>query len=144
MKKHAVAAASFVILVGSAGAAAAHHTTAQYDGQHPVELKAVVKEFEPANPHMLLTVISGGKTLVIEGQSVNNLFRMGYRRGMINVGDNITINFSPLKPGMEGYAGLFRTVTLADGRVIGTRGPGGGGGGAAGAAAAPAKAAPAK
>ena len=128
MNKSVVAIASAALLAGSAGAAAAHHTTAQYDNQHPVEVKAIVKEFAPNNPHMQLTLVvndaKGSRALDLEGQSVNNMYRMGYRRGMISVGDTITVTYSPLKPGMQGFSGLFRTIVLADGHVLGGGGTG--------------------
>ena len=124
MNRKVVAIASAALLVGSATAAAAHHSTAQYDNTHPMEVKGVVKDFAPSNPHMQLTLMvndaKGPHTVELEGQSVNNLYRLGYRRGMINVGDTVTVSFSPLKAGLTGYAGLFRSITMADGHTLGT------------------------
>src|SRR3954468_12567769 len=119
MKKFVLALASLAMVAGSASVASAHHSTANYDNQHSENVKVVVKELEMTNPHMRLTAVSGTKTLVFEGQSVQNMYRMGLRRGMINPGDSVTINYSPLKAGNEGYAGLFWALTLADGKMVG-------------------------
>ncbi len=119
MKKFVLALASLAMVAGSAGVASAHHSTSNYDNQHSENLKVVVKELEMTNPHMRLTAIAGTKTLVFEGQGVQNMYRLGLRRGMIKEGDVVTVNYSPLKAGNDGYSGLFWSITLADGKVVG-------------------------
>ena len=123
MNRSAIAAAAFALSIGAAGAASAHHSTAMYDNTKLVEVKGVVKDFEPQNPHMdLYLVVTDGRgqhVLALEGQSVNNLYRLGYRRGMINVGDTITVAYNPLKTGVEG--GFFQSITIAGGKVLGLR-----------------------
>ena len=121
MNRSAIAAAAFALSIGAAGAASAHHSTAMYDNTKLVEVKGVVKDFEPQNPHMdLYLVVTDGRgqhVLALEGQSVNNLYRLGYRRGMISVGDTITVDYNPLKTGVEG--GFFQSITIAGGKVLG-------------------------
>ena len=62
-----------------------------------------------SNPHMRMTlVVTNGPrasmTVELEGHSTNNMYRMGYRRGMINVGDTITVNLAPLRNRATGAA----------------------------------------
>ena len=128
MNRPAAAAAGMAVLLGWASAAAAHHTGVQYDFAKSVTLKGVVKEFEAQNPHMeLILVINDGagapRQIEFEGQSANNMYRDCYLRGMVNVGDTITISYSPLKTGKDG--GFFQTAVLADGRTFGRKMGGG-------------------
>ena len=117
---------SLAALVGLAALAAsapsfAHHSTVAYDMSRTIEVKGVVKEFEPQNPHMILRVVvsdaKGVHTISFEGQSVSNMYRLGYRRGMINVGDTIRVFYAPLRTGEEG--GFFNRVITAHGKSIG-------------------------
>jgi hypothetical protein len=126
MKKFAVAALGLGLAAVTAGAASAHHSTAMYDSTHPVTVKGVVKEFTPSNPHMQLTIVAttgkdAGKVIQLEGQSVQNMYRLGFRRGMFNVGDTLTVVYSPLRNGDLG--GLFTSITTADGKFAGLKPP---------------------
>ena len=121
------AAAGLVLVLGWASAASAHHTGVQYAFDKSVTIKGVVKEFEAQNPHMQLSLMvtdaKGAHVVEFEGQSANNMYRDGYRRGMVNVGDTITVSYSPLKSGQEG--GFFQTAILSDGRTFGRKMGGG-------------------
>ncbi len=124
MKKIAVAAISLGLLAASAGMASAHHSTAMYDSTHPVTVKGVVKDFTPSNPHMQLEIVikdgkDAGKTLHLEGQSVQNMYRLGFKRGMFNIGDTLTVVYAPLRNGDPG--GLFQSIQTADGKFAGLK-----------------------
>jgi len=125
MKKTVMALASLALVAGFASTASAHHTAVQYDFTKNVVVKGTVKEFAPQNPHMRLALVvqdaKGARTIEFEGQSVNNMIRLGFKRGMINVGDVITLNYSPLKSGVEG--GFFRSATTAKGEFVGNKPP---------------------
>src|SRR4249920_399738 len=100
---HAVLA----LLVVSCGAAvSAHHSAVQFDFGQSVPISGIVKRFEAINPHMRMvlevTDAKGTREIGFEGHSLNNMYRGGYRNGMIKYGDKITVFVAPLKNGSEG------------------------------------------
>ena len=117
-----------LILIGTlvaAPLALAHHSAVQYDFTKLVEIKGTVKAFTAANPHMRLTLDvkdgkgSGTHEVKLEGHSTNNMYRNGYRKGMVNVGDVVTVNAAPLRNGDEG--GYVLGATAANGDYFGVR-----------------------
>jgi hypothetical protein len=44
----------------------------------------------------------GVRTVRFEGHSTNNMYRNGYRKGMVKVGDTITVTAAPYRDGTEG------------------------------------------
>jgi hypothetical protein len=106
-----------------AAAAWAHHSAVQFDFGKSVSYTGVVKDFAAINPHMRLVVELKDKTgtgtheVRFEGHSTNNMYRAGYRKGMVNVGDTITVNAAPFRDGTEG--GYVISAKLADGRFFG-------------------------
>jgi hypothetical protein len=57
----------------------------------------------------------------MEGGNLGGLYRMGWTKDTIKVGDKITMEVHPLKDGSPG--GQIMRVTLADGRVLGRGAP---------------------
>ena len=108
------------LLAASAGA---HPSAVAFDFGKSVSYTGVVKSFAAINPHMRLVVElknangNGTHTVNFEGHSTNNMYRSGYRKGMVNVGDTITVNAAPYKDGTEG--GYVISAKLADGRFFG-------------------------
>src|SRR6478609_7411680 len=90
----------------TAGVTLAHHSAVQFDFGKSVSYTGVVKEFAAINPHMRLVIelkdAKGTRVVHFEGHSTNNMYRGGYRKGMVNVGDTITVNAAPFKDGTEG------------------------------------------
>ena len=80
-------------------------------------------KFQAINPHMRLTLRvtddKGTREIEIEGHSTNNMYRAGYRDGMIKYGDKITAIVAPLRDGREG--GYMVAATLPDGRRFGVQ-----------------------
>jgi hypothetical protein len=97
--------------------AQAHHSAAQYDFKTQVVLKGSVKEIRVANPHMRLVLHvsddKGARDLELEGHSLNNIYRRGWRVGLVKPGDAITVTIAPRKDGAEG--GYVVGVKTADG-----------------------------
>jgi hypothetical protein len=106
-----------------AATAWAHHSAVQFDFAKQVSYTGVVKDFAAINPHMRLLVELKDKTgngtheVRFEGHSTNNMYRAGYRKGMVKVGDTITVNAAPFRDGTEG--GYVISATLSDGRFFG-------------------------
>lgn len=103
--------------------ALAHHSAVQFDFTSPVEVKGKVKHFVAVNPHMRMTLevtdAKGTRDIKFEGHSTNNMYRQGYRKGMVNVGDEITVRIAPMKNGEDG--GYVLGVSLANGEYFGAR-----------------------
>ena len=106
-----------------AGVAAAHHSAVQFDFTKQVKYTGVVKEFAAINPHMRMTVEikddKGLHTVKFEGHSTNNMYRSGYRKGMVNVGDTITVSAAPYRDGTMG--GYVVAAEKPDGQFFGMR-----------------------
>jgi hypothetical protein len=101
----------------------AHHSAQQFDFGRTVSIVGVVKRFQSINPHMRLvlsvTDAKGTRDIAFEGHSTNNMYRAGYRDGMIKVGDTITVMIAPLRDGSDG--GYVTAALTADGRRFGAR-----------------------
>ena len=99
----------------------AHHSAVQFDFGKSVAITGVVKKFESINPHMRLvlqvTDQKGSREIELEGHSTNNMYRSGYRNGMIKYGDSITVFVAPLKDGSEG--GYVTAAKTANGTRFG-------------------------
>lgn len=95
----------------------AHHSAAQFDFQKPADIQGVVKEVRVANPHLKLilevTDTNGTRDVTYEGHSRNNLYRRGWRPGMIKVGETINITIATPKTGGDG--GYILGVKTQDG-----------------------------
>jgi hypothetical protein len=112
-----------VLATGFIATAAAHHSAVQFDFTKQVAYKGTVKEFAAINPHMRLLIevkdAKGTHDIRFEGHSTNNMYRSGYRKGMVKVGDVITVNAAPLRDGSEG--GYVVSAELASGEFFGMR-----------------------
>ena len=100
----------------------AHHSFAMFDQSKEVTLHGVVREFQWTNPHAFIHIEvpneSGGKdNWQVELNSPNNLTRQGWRSTSVKVGDPVTLVLNPLRDGTKG--GLFVSVTLPNGKVLG-------------------------
>ena len=111
---------SCVLLLAVAMPSLAHHSAAQYDFMKNVTVTGTVKRLRVANPHMDLTLEVGeGKArrdVAFEGHSANNLFRQGWRRGLVKEGDTLTIVIAPRNDGADG--GYVKSVKTADGHTF--------------------------
>ena len=123
MRKSVFAGALLAGVLAVAGAASAHHSAIQFDFAKNVPVKGQVKSFEAINPHMRLimhvTDAKGARDIEFEGHSTNNMYRQGYRQGMVKVGDNITVYIAPMKNGSDG--GFVISATTADGKFFGQK-----------------------
>ena len=99
--------------------ALAHHSGAQYDlTKRDMSWTGVLKEFRAVNPHAHIVVevkdAKGTHDIAFEGQSMSNMYRRGWRPGMLKIGDTITINAAPRKDGADG--GFVLSILAADGQ----------------------------
>jgi hypothetical protein len=94
----------------------AHHSFAMFDFTNTVALQATVKEFRWTNPHVILLVEGSPKPGAppelwsMELTSPGNLTRMGWSRHSFKPGDQIELQFNPLRDGKHG--GAFKQAKL--------------------------------
>jgi hypothetical protein len=122
MIKAGFVAVAALVLISGAGISA-HHSAQQFDFTKTATMTGVVKKFQAINPHMRLvlavTDAKGTREVAFEGHSTNNMYRAGYRDGMIKLGDKITVFVAPLRDGSEG--GYVTAATTADGKRFGAQ-----------------------
>jgi hypothetical protein len=116
-----------LLLAAGLGTARAHHSFAMYDASKPFVLAATVKEFQWANPHVLLWVTADPKPGQKEGDiwtvelstSPGPLSRIGWTKHSLEPGDKVLVEINPLRSGELG--GQFRKITLVKtGQVLST------------------------
>ena len=121
---------SAVWLAGTAPLIAHHAITAEFDLNKPVTFTGTIKRVEWMNPHIYTQVEvkePDGKTVVyrVEGGPPNALFRQGWRKDDLKVGEVVTV--SGLRAKSEASMNIGQaTITTSDGRKIygtGVRGP---------------------
>lgn len=116
-----LAIAIIFLLTGLAvsGPLFAHHSSAAFDVEHPVNMKGAVNNVEWTNPHVFIFLdVKDDNGNVeewrVEGNSPNMLFRVGWKKEMIKVGDQLLVNGAPAKNGSK----VMRLIslTLANGQ----------------------------
>lgn len=112
------------VLAAAAPSVAAHHSGAGVDRTRTVTVTGTVKEFRWTNPHSWIDLDvpndKGGSDIwSIEMNPPAYLVRAGWKASTIKPGDRVTVSLRPMRNGDPG--GIFVSVTLADGRVLGDR-----------------------
>jgi hypothetical protein len=102
IRKTLLAAAALAV-----GATAwAHHSAVAFDFGKSVTYTGTVKNFRAVEPHLRVELelkdAKGTRVIRFEGHSLNNLYRGGYRKGMVKIGDTLTVTAAPNKDGTEG------------------------------------------
>lgn len=118
-------AALFIAVIAFAGAAFAHHGTANYDTNKTISVKGVITGFDFVNPHVQVfweAKDGSGATQKWQGEltSPNRLTRVGWSKNSIKAGDTITISGYPSKSGSNEI--WIQKVVLANGEELPTGG----------------------
>jgi hypothetical protein len=114
----------------------AHHSvSAEFDTSKPIEFKGTVKKVEWTNPHIYTQIETkgpDGKPVIyrVEGGAPNSLFRQGWRKDTLKVGEEVSVKGIRAKRADSMNVGQAQ-ITTADGKRMFA-----GGAGAAAAAAA--------
>jgi hypothetical protein len=115
---------SGVLIVGTSGPVAAHHSPVMFDMTKSVTVEGTVVEFSWTNPHssIQLDVPGAGGAMErwgVEMGSPNSMVRAGWKSTLLKPGDRVSVTVRPMKSGERG--GMFVSIKLADGRVLGGR-----------------------
>jgi hypothetical protein len=100
----------------------AHHSfAAEFDGNKQITLTGVVTKVDWVNPHAWVYVDVKGDdgamvNWALESGAPNALYRAGWRKDDLKVGDNVTFSAFLAKDGS--HTAAARQVTLPDGRKV--------------------------
>ena len=122
MTRHLVLAATFAVC-GSAASVLGHHSAAAaYDTSNKITLAGTVTKVVWQNPHVFyyLDVADASGAVAnwaVEASTPNQLYRSGWRKDDLKIGDAVTVvNSSPARNGShKAYGGI---LTLANGRKV--------------------------
>jgi len=106
---------AILLMISIAIPAMAHHSAAAQDFTKRVEVSGMVKSWRIVNPHGKLVVLvsdsKGTREIELETHSRNNVYRSGYRDGMVKTGDKIKVFIAPNRDGSDGgYVIGFETA----------------------------------
>ena len=110
------------LMLGFGGIAAAHHSNAAYDLDHPKTVDGTVKTVNWTNPHITFVVETDAKdadpasTWVFEVSSPGVLTRSGWTKRSLQPGDHAVFRYAPLRDGNPG--GFLLKVTLPNGQEL--------------------------
>ena len=112
-----------VLLLLQVPQAFAHHSYSPIDNTRILEARATIAKLEWTNPHVFLWAYVAGETqesgyqlYAFETGSITMMVKAGWTRdGTVEVGEEVTIEYLPLRSGEAG--GSLGTITHADGTV---------------------------
>jgi hypothetical protein len=126
------------LMLGFGGIAAAHHSNAAYDLDHPQTVEGTVKTVNWTNPHISFVVETDVKNAepaatpastspgdspgtspniwVFEVSSPGVLTRSGWTKRSLQPGDHAVFHYAPLRDGNHG--GYLMKVTLPSGQEL--------------------------
>jgi Family of unknown function (DUF6152) len=110
------------LVLGFGGIAAAHHSNAAYDLDHPQTMEGTVKTVNWTNPHITFVIEKDVKegepasTWVFEVSSPGVLTRSGWTKRSLQPGDHAVFSYAPLRDGTPG--GFLQKVTLQSGQEL--------------------------
>jgi hypothetical protein len=127
MKTHPAVIAT-AALIALAGTAAAHHSFAMFDQEHPQEIVGTVREFRYTNPHSFIVLDitdqdGNSETWDLEGGSPGALARYGWAATSLRSGDVVRMIIHPLRSGAPGGSWNVDGIRFIDGSPIVKRPP---------------------
>jgi hypothetical protein len=107
-------------LLAATPALAHHSVSAEFDTTKPVSFTGTIKKVEWTNPHIYTQVETkgaDGKVIVyrVEGGAPNSLYRQGWRKDSLKVGETVTVSGIRAKREDSFNVGNA-TITTSDGK----------------------------
>ena len=122
MRTRFYAAVVLAMLLAAGAPLIAHHSFSAFNTETEKTITGTVNRFEWTNPHtwIWVDVQENGKTVTwgVEGMSPNYLSRRGWTKNTFKQGDKVTVTVNPVREG-DVKAGIFKSILLSDGRVLG-------------------------
>ena len=123
MTFHVRALLAGAALMAMGGLAAAHHSFAMFDQEHPIELSGVVKDWKYTAPHafIILEVKEADGTSQVwslEGGAPSGLIRDGWTSKTLKAGDELVVKVDPLRSGAPGGSWNVSKVKFKNGDPI--------------------------
>lgn len=122
MTRNLVGTAALALVLGSVSVLSHHSAAAAYNTSKKITLQGKVTKLEWQNPHVFYYLdvadASGAVTnWSIEASTPNQLYRNGWRKDDVKIGETVTVTgSSPARNGLpRAYGGI---LTLADGRKV--------------------------
>jgi hypothetical protein len=112
----------FGVLMTVSTVSVAHHSFAMFDASQRATMHGKVRAIEWTNPHVWIWVnrqegsgepIPYGFELASPGENTRNY---GWKKNSLAVGDEVTVEYAPLRSGKNG--GALARVTLPNGQVL--------------------------
>jgi hypothetical protein len=121
MRRSLLATSIFGLLLAAVPVLAHHSFAAEYDSNKPIKFEGKVTKVEWMNPHVYFYVDAkdeNGKAVnyAVETGAPNGLYRQGWRKDSLKVGDTVTIDGFRAKDGSNTVNA--RNVTLPGGRKV--------------------------
>jgi len=122
MRRNLLAVTTLFGLLAATAPLVAHHSfAAEYDSNKPIKFQGKVTKVEWMNPHVYFYVDAKddtGKSVnyAVETGAPNGLYRQGWRKDSLKVGDMVSIDGFRAKDGSNTVNA--RNVTLPDGRKV--------------------------
>jgi hypothetical protein len=110
------------VLLAAAPVAAHHAFAAEFDASKPVTLTGTVTKLEWTNPHIWIHMdVKGPNGQVVawraEGGAPNALYRLGWKKGSINIGQVVTVTGWLARDGSP--TANANSIKLPDGTTFG-------------------------
>jgi hypothetical protein len=122
MRRQLTALVSFAF-VATSSAVLAHHGSAMFDKENPIELEGVVQEFKFTSPHSFIILAvkrqdGGAQLWSLEGAAPSALVRDGWSSKTLKPGDEVKLTVDPLRNGAPGGYWTVGRTKLKNGQPI--------------------------